>query len=621
MNAKSTAILLGLLVLLCAGYWVMLRSEETVEQRVEEAKRVFDFEPDDLVALSVERLGEAPSAGRRDDDGDWSVTAPHDTIVANQLVWNRVAEAFAHLADERTLEDALLDLPAYGLDGPALTVSGVTKRGDAVKVAFGLTEPTQLCRYAHLLEGGEPRVFLVEVAAFHELNRSLLDLRDRYLFALGEQGVTRLEFALFWQGDDDPDRDLAAGDESVAIVVERSDEGVWRVIEPFDAPADQEQVGALVKEVQFSVGRDYIDAPEDLSDYGLDPPRARITVVSGKADPQTLLFGALDSAGKRAGLFVKRAARPAVFSMDNHVISLFPDAVDAFREGRLLTRPASELRRVHYRTAETEVVLETDEDSGWRLTEPDAHEGDPVALSNFIAAIKGLRASGFPEEDPGGDQDAMGFDEPTILLALTFAGEDEPLEIRVGTVTAEGDAYYAMQDTGAVVTLPARAVEGLLWSPFDFRSRKLMRFDRPAAIRVALRFDAVNYRFDKVHGTWLVREPPGRRWESQSDMAALLEAINPVYAVSVEEEHAPKDLAPYGLGDALCTVSVVTAEGDPARAWDAEETAHGPLHIGATTTDDSQQRFAIVAGQPAVFRVKQDIIDGIREALRGVREP
>jgi len=621
VSLKTTAILSAALIALCVGYWLMLKLEETGRQEAIEAKRVFTFGPGDLKALEVLRLGEQPSAAVRQGDGTWSITAPHDTIEANQTVWRRVARALAGLSNDRTIDPAPKDLAGYGLDEPVLTVAGETVDGSRVKVAFGLMEPTQLNRYAQLLEGGNNGVFLAANKAFRELDRPLLDLRRRYLVTVGESGITRLEFALFWQGRAEEAskaeaKGLEIGQESAMVAVERSGEGSWRMVEPFDALAKQELINDLVKEVQFAVGRDYVDAPESLADYGLHPPAARITVVSGGGPRQTILFGALDETSDRGGLFVKRASNPSVFVMDSHIVTLFPKSLDSFRENRLLTRRASDIERIHYRTAETDVVLEKDPEQGWSITQPAGGDTDQVTVSSFVAAVKALAGIDFPEEAPGEGRAQFGLDKPAVDMSLSFAGEDEPAQILVGAMRPEKDAYFATQDTGVIVAVPIPMIEDIMWTVFDFRSRRLMQFAGASAVRVTLYFEGVDYLFEKVHGRWLVRAPADHGLERQSDMDILLDAVNPVHATAVEAERAPADLEVYGLDHPLCTIAVTDALDLPP----GEQTVHGPLKIGNIAQDDSRQRFAIIRGHPEVFRVKQGIIDDLREALRGVRK-
>ena len=627
MSLKATVALFLVLVILCAGYGLMLTLEKTGRQQVIEAKRLFAFQANDVTALEVARLGEQSTGANRQAGGAWAFTPPHDAIEVNQVVWNRVATALADLRNERSIDSPANDLAGYGLDEPMLTVAGAAADGGRVKVAFGAEEPTQLNHYARLLEGGPQNVFLVANNTFHELDRSLLDLRNRFLVAIGDKGITRVEFALFWRGTPKEaakakEKGLEIGSESVAVVVERAEDGPWRMVEPVEGPANQELVADLVKEVQFATGRDYIDSPKNLADYGLDPPVARITEASGSGPKQTTLFGSFSNSEK-GGVYVKLASRPAVFVIDSHIVTLFPRNIDSFREDRLLTHRASDIKQVHYRTADTDVTLVNDPDKGWSMTRPAVQDVDQSAVSAFMSALKGLRASAFPEETDGMTGAQSGLDSPDIAITLTLGGEEKPVEILIGAPVPGEPACYAVQDTGTLVMVPLHVVEGIRWTVFDFRSRSLMRFAHGAAFRLSLAFEDKEYLFEKVRGKWLVRVPAEGVLENQSDMEILLKALNPVLALGVESEQVPADLSAYGLDKPLCRASVTVRASDKAGVDDetaGAETVQGPLCIGSTAPGDSRQRFATMQGHPEVFRVKQDIVDDIRAALRGIRE-
>ena len=112
--------------------------------------------------------------------------------------------------------------------------------------------------------------------------------------------------------------------------------------------------------------------------------------------------------------------------------------------------------------------------------------------------------------------------------------------------------------------------------------------------------------------------PQGAVLESQSDVDALIKALAKSSAVDVEvaADQAPQaDLAAYGLDAPVLEVEVTIADdtGEPRRL--------GPLKIGAVTPDQGQQRFAQAAGRPELFRIKQAVLDDVRDAMRGVRVP
>ncbi|HIJ64886.1 MAG TPA: DUF4340 domain-containing protein [Candidatus Hydrogenedentes bacterium] len=605
MKPWTTLILVLVFVVLCAVYWFVVKSEQAAERRTFEAKKIFSFIGADIRGITIERAEDDPVSARRSSGGEWIITAPHAYIRPNPIVWERVANNFAGLTNERTIEEAPADLEKYELDEPELVVRGALVDGGNVEVRFGVVDPTQRFRYA---QSGQP-VFLVKTDAFFELNRSLDDLRFRNVFDISEEGITRIEYARIHPEERDAEGGYV---ESTAAVVAKGADGRWHMLEPVEALADNEYVGEVAKFLEYERGTDYIDAPESIEDYGLAPPRFRVTVVSGVAgEPETLYVGRIADSGDNPRIYAKLGTNPTVFEIDAHILNLIPSEPDSWREKRLMTHSTKALRALDYVAGETTFTLEKDEAQGWRLAGPDAGTSDQFAISGFLTTLRGIKAEAFVEADATG----TGLDHPAIAITLHYTDEEQPGLVRVGAETPDGESRYVTQETGAVATAPKAVTALLEKTSYDFQSRELLRFAKTRAMRVALEFDGTEYVFEKAVTRWRVREPEGRQFESQSDMQAILDATSSVVAHGVVAEDSSADLALFGLANPVLTVEVATKE-----AEDAEELTFGPLWVGAITEDNPHERYAMRHGGPEVYRVRQDIVSEIREALRGVVE-
>jgi len=253
MKYKSTLLMAMILAVLCAGYWGMLRREEDVARKVVEAKRFFSVEAKDVIALEIDRFDQDPNAARRNTNGSWTFVKPDATVVALQELWERVATAFAELKNERTISEDMENLADYGLEEPALVVTAEMTEGSKHVLHIGSTEPTKVHRFAQL-DGGP--VFLIAGPAFYELNRSLNELRDRFLIDDRDAAILWFEFARIWTGLEKTkaENPPAPGEESVQVTLKRENaESPWVMLSPYEAPANQELVEVLVAEVQFGI--------------------------------------------------------------------------------------------------------------------------------------------------------------------------------------------------------------------------------------------------------------------------------------------------------------------------------------------------------------------------------
>lgn len=607
MKARTNIILLAVLLALCIGYWYMVRSGEQRKAAVIEAKKLFSFSPVDVTTVTIQREAERASTGVRTDGGTWRVTAPLE-VPANSLIWERVAKNIAELSSQRTIEEEPKDLSVYKLDGPRLKVSAQTKDGNSINVQFGDMDPTQKFRYAQLDDGV---IFLASPDQFFELDRDLTWLRDVELFNESDAGITYIEFTPMRvrpgsEGSDDPEIQKA-----VSVIAEKDASGTWSIAAPTPGTADQVMLNQLATDLQYARGRGYIDSPENLKDYKLDPPVARLRIRSGPGgEMQTAFFGGFEPSSKEnAGVYVMQEGRPSVFVVDAHIVSGFPQAgPDAWREKRLITKRGSDIASIKYQAGPQQFLLVKDDQGGWKIKEPQEEATDQAAVSRFIGELIELKGSStYVEREP-----EFGFDVPAIRIALTYKDVEAPAEILVGATMPNSDRRYVTQDSGVVTTLDTLQLEKLAKSPKDFMARGLMSFKKNAAREMKLTLDETSYAFVRGELAWKIQEPAGKVWESQDDMQGLIDVFANFSAESVYAAAAPEDLSLFGLDKPALSVSVTVLE-DGGGA-----TVLGPLTIGKLCPDDDHMRYAMIAGRPQIYRVKQLPVSAVRSALRGV---
>ncbi|MCC6797837.1 MAG: DUF4340 domain-containing protein [Candidatus Hydrogenedentes bacterium] len=603
MKTRTNIALLAVLLALCVGYWYAQRSKEQHKINVAEAKRLFAFAPTDITSITIEREGERASTGVRD-AGSWRITAPM-TIPANSLIWERVAKNIAELTNQRTVTDPG-ELSVYKLDQPRLIVRATAKDGTKVDLRFGEMDPTQKFRFA---QSGGDTIFLAAPNQFFELDRDLTWLRDCELFNEGKAGISYIEYTPMRAKAGTADGDQPVVERAVSVIAEKDAQGLWSVVAPTPGTADQEMLNTLAGDLQFARGRDYVDAPEDLKDYQLDPPKTRVRVKGEDGQLQTAYFGAFEPKSKEnPGIYAMQEGQPSVFVVDAQIVNNFPQAgPDAWREKRLITRQGSDITSIKYSAGPQQFLL-VNEEGGWKLKEPQEEATDQMAVSGFIAALLEMKGkSSYPERKP-----YFGLDVPSIRIAITYKDVAEPAEILVGAQDPTQGRYFVTQDSGVVTMLPENDVEKLKRSPKDFMARSLMSFNQVEAREMKLTLEDTAYAFSKGEQAWLVREPGGKVLESQDDMRALLGAFDGLNAESVESAVTPPDLSILGLDKPTLTVTVTTQNEA------GESTTHAAVSIGKICPDDNHLRYAMVAGRPQVYRVKQAPVSTVREALRGV---
>lgn len=611
MKFRHTLQLGAVLALLIALYFGLQWAGEKEAQTVQEAKKIFDFAPESIKKLTILRLDEKPTTGEQKAAGDWSIVEPNPQIKALDELWNRVAKNAAELKSERTLPKDALDLEAYGLAIPRLTVTLETEGAPKV-LRFGYLEPTQTYRYARLDDGP---VFLAAKNSVFELDRPLDQLRDAFIVDNREAPIVRFEFARIMTEAQQKEftNPPPLGEESEAVIImERPDaDHPWVQIAPDHTAANQEKVNEIVSEIQFARGRNYVESPESLTDYGLDPASARITVVDAVGgNPQTFLFGNTGMVGKEGGVYVQRLGEPGVFMMDGQILTLFPKSTNALRERHLMTVPAKDLNKLVYTGKGHSYTLVKDEKGAWKMTDPALDDTDDQYVSNYLSALKMLEAARFY---PGAPAD-FGLETPEVQVKLYVAGNETPVEIRLTPNAAEPGNYYALTTAGEIAGVQEDHIRFLQTDAQAFRTRSLLRFPTSRAEKMSFKYDGVDYQLEKLHNRWLVVSPEHHFMPNQTDAENLLKAVAELRAIGAEDGQAA-DPSVYGFDAPRFTFSVTLASEE---SGGTPETL-GPLTIGAVVPNIDQQRFAQTAARTGVFRIKQSFVEAVAAAVSGIR--
>ena len=610
MRFRSTIVLVIVFAMLCAGYAVLSSMNFAVERQEIAARRAFDFEAGAIEwARLVDEDGSVRAEAARAGEGDWAMRQPRSDIAADDVVWERLAGELAGLQVSRELGPAT-DPAKYGLDKPHLQVVLYAGGGEH-SLTFGAMEPLQINRYAQV-DGGP--VVLINNDVVTKIDQPAHRLRERRVFIVGREGVTRIAFERIWngRGNPPPGPEPALGSVLGRATVERVGEGDdarWHVVEPEEAPADQQRIQQLLQEVLNASGRGYIDNPESLSDYGLDPAWGNLAITPAGSDTaQTLVLGGADmSEGGEGGMFVKHANSGAVFIIDPYFLNFLPLSPTHFRDPSLLTRPIKGLNRIEYHGPKADFTLVEDAEQGWRMAAPEEAAADQVAVSTLVSNLLEIKAQVFPN-DP---TKVSGLDHPGLTLTLGFKDSDEPVVLRFAR--GEGDASFATQDTGDAAVITSEDFDTLVRSADDMRSFELLRFNMNDAIRMTFLYEGETYQLQNLGGTWQISQPPKYRLQNQRDAQAILEAINPVKAEAALP--AGESLSSYGLEPPVFSILVYVLDPEAAEG----ERRVGPLYIGDPVDTDPQHRYATAVGRAGVYLIRQEVLERIREAMRGVR--
>jgi len=405
-------------------------SKLAVRLREYRDKTVLDLSPDEIVRVVVQGRENYELTRHKD---AWGLVAPV-SAKADKTKVDSLLDKFARLTVNEFVADAPKDLGIYGLaegterlvvrvwlkpaepaPAPATTKPAKPpKPGAGYGVALGRRRGDDV--YGRLL--GEPGVFRVDAGLLDDLQPKLLDIREKKLLDVDTGDVIRAELR------------LPGG--HVGLVRKNGD---WRMSKPFAGRAADKAVDDLLDKLTGLKAADFRDDVSAPARFGLDKPRARITLhLSGKDQTVGLLVGSGTPSGEMT--FVRAVSGKAVAVVATSDVSKLLAGAAEYWDRSLLKLPGeARITRILLARTDGTFELERDKLDAWRLTAPLAAKTETAAVEKIVGHLEDLTASKIV---------ALGRKTPK-----KYAQADEIIRVKLTAVTEPASAP-------APTTAPAR---------------------------------------------------------------------------------------------------------------------------------------------------------------------
>ena len=249
-------ILAVLLVLAGLAFW---DEKKTISDKKlsEEKSKLYDFNSEDIVQISVKNTNVQPNAWtlKKDADGkSWKLSSPI-AYAADTNGISRFLKVLEEAKFERTFALGDKGLAAYALDTPLLSYTLSDKNGKTWLFDLGGKSPTGYSSYAKTADNAH--VFMVNQYLYTASNKRLTDFRDRTLFISPAKDVLALE--VVWP-------------QMPAMKVERKGKD-WQMVTPLATKADATEFSKYLNAWEQVRVLDFIDSPppalkQALTDLG-----------------------------------------------------------------------------------------------------------------------------------------------------------------------------------------------------------------------------------------------------------------------------------------------------------------------------------------------------------------
>lgn len=266
--------------------------------------------------------------------------------------------------------------------------------------------------------------------------------------------------------------------------------------------------------------------------------------------------------------------------------------------------------------AGTTVTLER-RDGVWRLLGPSAGLAEASLVQRILTQLDPLEAERVLEPSKGKPLTPADFGLDPPRGTLTVMAGSRAVKLVFGAATAVGDRQYAkLADTPQVFVISSAFFDTLHQPVEAYRSHELLVFDTWKVNEIRVVSARASYTLTMLtkhaQGSADTQTAQGGRWQlthpirDEADRAAVSTILSKLRALRIErflsDPSPPHNARPeWGFETPYAQITI-TLDQSPQPL---------DLLVGASTTDDPQQRYAKQANEPSVYAVAEQQIDDL----------
>jgi Domain of unknown function (DUF4340) len=259
----------------------------------------------------------------------------------------------------------------------------------------------------------------------------------------------------------------------------------WRLVAPVPTRGDRGAIEELITSVLTAKADREISAnPASLAEYGLDVPKADVTLTLKDGKQIGLRLGAKNPTG--VWVYGQERGKSAVVALPESVLRDATRPVTDYRDKSVLAFDRARVAGLDINTPEGPLALES-ADGKWRLTRPTPLTADADVVGDFLEKLGAARVKEFVAESPSSLQ-SYGLDRPTRVDVHTGRDKDRATKsLLVGQVDPTKQGVYAMRPgETSVLLLPEELWKALPKNVAVLRDKTVLAFDREKAAKIEI---------------------------------------------------------------------------------------------------------------------------------------
>ena len=267
----------------------------------------------------------------------------------------------------------------------------------------------------------------------------------------------------------------------------RTEKG-WRFVRPVNAVVDEEEAEKLLKAAAELRERRRIGTVKDLSEFGIDKPRMKITFGLKDKDDVTVHIG--DRTPTREFRYAALAKMPEIFTLRLSDIGKFDKTVFSIRDRAIVPIMPERASKVivELQGGGGFAVVRKNRDE-WELSKPIKDRADAIDSEGIVSTLRWDKVQKFVEEKPE-NLALYGLDKPRIAVHI-FTADNERAEdgVILGNRKVEDPEagssgkkskiyYYARRLSGGpVMLINEKTFKELPKSAFSLRHKSVIDYD------------------------------------------------------------------------------------------------------------------------------------------------
>ncbi|HSB64395.1 MAG TPA: DUF4340 domain-containing protein [Thermoanaerobaculia bacterium] len=285
------------------------------------------------------------------------------------------------------------------------------------------------------------------------------------------------------------------------VKLSRHEKNRWVLTGEPDGPAD----GFAAENLASDLGRldvvGEVRTDVDPKEFGLDPPKAKVTVTFKDKSVKSFAFGqpipGTDAtAASEGGRFAAVRAAP---------LTALTKPLDDYRSRSIFETPTAEITRVTVTKGSYAVVVARGSKrdragGGWRMEKPVADFASDAFVDRLLGDLASERVSEFPTV-PAAELQRVGL-SPSWATVKLEKGAEIVATISFGAAKADAGGKLYAKIGDLVVVVDDRVREDLDAEMSAWREGRVLPVDVPALRRVSFVGDELRAGAEKVEGSW-----------------------------------------------------------------------------------------------------------------------